>query len=77
MICTSSLRWPSFRAQGCAWPLTIRNASRLIRQVTILARLASSGNPSYFQFERKGPVHTRLGPGVTRVSDSFWPLMDW
>jgi hypothetical protein len=39
--------------------------------------LASCGNPGYFEFERRGPVQQRLGPGLSRESDSFWPLSEW
>jgi hypothetical protein len=61
-------------------------ADRLIRAVyararrsvlTVAGALASYGSPGYFQFERRGPVHTRVGPGVSHVSDSFWPLTEW
>jgi hypothetical protein len=50
-----------------------------IRQVasSMGGALASYGSPAFFQFERRGPVHTRVGPGVSRVSDSFWPLTEW
>ena len=39
--------------------------------------LAAYGSPSFFELERRAPEHRRLGPGVSRVSDSFWPLTDW
>jgi hypothetical protein len=39
--------------------------------------LAACGSPSFFELERRAPEHRRLGPGVSRVSDSFWPLTDW
>jgi hypothetical protein len=31
----------------------------------------------YFQLERQGPFETRLGPGLSRASDSFWALSEW
>ncbi len=45
--------------------------------ITVLGALAAYGNPSFFQFERRGPTVQRLGAGLTRESDSFWPLSDW
>ena len=35
------------------------------------------GTPAFFQFERGGPVHQRLGPGLSRESDSFWAVSEW
>jgi hypothetical protein len=35
------------------------------------------GTPSLFQFERRGPVQRRLGPGLSRDSDAFWPVSEW
>ena len=57
-------------------------SSRMRRWIISLAialwrALAAWGNPSFFELERRGPEHRRLGPGVSRVSDSFWPLTDW
>ena len=31
----------------------------------------------YFQLERRGPIEVRLGPGLTRPSDSFWAHSEW
>jgi hypothetical protein len=45
--------------------------------IALWRALAAWGNPSFFEFERRTPEHRRLGPGVSRVSDSFWPLTDW
>jgi hypothetical protein len=39
--------------------------------------LTAWGNPSFFEFGRRAPEHHRLGPGLSRVSDSFWPLTEW
>ena len=33
--------------------------------------------PAFFELEHKGPVHQRLGPGLSRESDSFWPISEW
>lgn len=35
------------------------------------------GTPAFFEFEHRGPVHERLGPGLSRASDSFWPISEW
>jgi hypothetical protein len=35
------------------------------------------GTPSFFDLERPGPGQRRLGPGLSRESDSFWPLSEW
>ena len=35
------------------------------------------GTPAFFQFERRGPAHQRLGPGLSRESDSFWAVSEW
>ena len=39
--------------------------------------LASCNNPWFFEFERRAPVHQRFGPGLSRASDSFWPISEW
>jgi hypothetical protein len=53
-------------------------ASRALTMTTALLRaLAAYGNPPYFQLERRGPVQQWLGPGVSRESDSFWPMSQW
>jgi hypothetical protein len=50
----------------------------IISMAIVLWRaLAAWGNPSFFELERRAPEHRRLGPGVNRVADSFWPLTDW
>ena len=45
--------------------------------IALWRALAASGSPSFFEFERRAPEHRRLGPGVSRLSDSFWPLTEW
>jgi hypothetical protein len=35
------------------------------------------GTPSFFEFERRAPVQRRLGPGLSRDPDSFWPVSEW
>jgi len=44
--------------------------------LSLLGALASYGNPSFFEFERQEPAYQRLGGGVSRVSDSFWPVSE-
>jgi hypothetical protein len=43
----------------------------------LLRALASVGSPAFFELERRGPTQQRLGPGLIRESDSFWPLSQW
>jgi hypothetical protein len=45
--------------------------------ITLWRALAAWGNPPFFELERRAPEHRRLGPGVSRLSDSFWPLTEW
>ena len=45
--------------------------------IALWRALARWGSHSFFEFERRAPEHRRLGPGVSRVSDSFWPLSEW
>jgi hypothetical protein len=52
-----------------------RHASTLT--IALLGLLASGVRPSYFELERRGPTRERLGPGLSRESDSFWPLSEW
>jgi hypothetical protein len=79
VISSTALRWQSIVVAGCMWKQSMSKVSGRMLHLASLpwARCAAYGSPSYFQFERKAPVHTRLGAGVTRVSDSFWPLADW
>jgi hypothetical protein len=43
----------------------------------LLGAVALGVSPSYFELERRGPTQARLGPGLSRESDSFWPLSEW
>ena len=43
----------------------------------LLRALAGYGNPPYLELERRGPVQQRLGRGVIRESDTFWPISQW
>jgi hypothetical protein len=45
--------------------------------VSVLRARVFWGTPAFFQFERMGPVHQRLGPGLSRESDSFWVVSEW
>jgi hypothetical protein len=44
---------------------------------SLLRALVRWANPGFFELERRGPVSTRLGPGLSRECDSFWPLSEW
>jgi hypothetical protein len=52
-----------------------KHASTLV--MALLSSLSSGVRPSYFELEQRGPTHHRLGPGLSRESDSFWPLSEW
>jgi hypothetical protein len=69
----------TMRTQSISGAFLMRAASTGVRRAAsaLGGALAFCGNPAFFQFERKGPVETRLGPGVSRVSDSFWPSTEW
>jgi hypothetical protein len=74
--------WTSALDDAVEYPVIRSTGSRtrpsIISMATALWRaLAACGSPSFFELERRAPVHRRLGPGVSRVSDSFWPLTDW
>lgn len=56
-------------------PLIIAQRVRTLTH-SLLGAIAAYGNPSFFDFERQGPVHHSLGGGVSRVSDSFWPISE-
>jgi hypothetical protein len=45
--------------------------------IALLGTVASWGNPRFFERERRDPTFQRLGPGLGRESDSFWPLSQW
>jgi hypothetical protein len=45
--------------------------------ISVLAALAASSSPTYFDLAHQGPVEHLLGPGLSRESDSFWPLSHW
>jgi hypothetical protein len=67
----------SIRSTG--WRTRLRVFAEQTKAVTIalLGALASSVRPSFFELERRGPTHQRLGPGLSRESDCFWPLSEW
>ena len=46
-------------------------------RIALLAALAAWATLWYFEFERRGPTHQRLGPGLSRESDSFWAQSEW
>jgi hypothetical protein len=45
--------------------------------IAMLGAVASGVSPSYFELEHRAPTQTRLGPGLSRESDSLWPLSEW
>jgi hypothetical protein len=65
--------------RSTGWRERLQVVAAQARTVTIalLGALASSARPSYFELERRGPTQRRLGPGLSRESDSFWPLSEW
>jgi hypothetical protein len=65
--------------QTTAWRKRLQTVARHASTLTmaLLGALSSSVHPSYFDLEQLGPTHQRLGPGLSRESDSFWPLSEW
>jgi hypothetical protein len=45
--------------------------------IALIGALATCGSPSFCELERRSPTVLRLGPGLSRESDSFWPLSEW
>jgi hypothetical protein len=66
---TRSTRWRK--------PLDVVAAQAKTVIVALLGAVASGVSPSYFDLARRGPTTQRLGPGLSRESDSFWPLSEW
>jgi hypothetical protein len=62
-----------------AWRTRVQGVANRAQtlMISVLAALAASSSPTYFDLERQGPVEHRLGPGLSRESDSFWPLSNW
>jgi hypothetical protein len=67
----------SIRPTG--WRKRLRIFAAQTKAVTIAlpGALASSVRPAFFEHERRGPTHQRLGPGLSRESDCFWPVSEW
>lgn len=61
------------------WAELLQAIARQARSAarTVLGAVASASTPTFFDLERQGPVQRRLGPGLSRESDSFWPLSEW
>jgi len=87
---TSALRVQPFAESSDAVELTTTHSAEFRYRLHVLAAqaarvvtkalpgaIASGVSPSYFDLERYGPSQTRLGPGLSRESDSFWPLSEW
>jgi hypothetical protein len=66
------------KTRSTRWRDRLQVLAAQTRTVTIavLGAVAAGTSPSYFDIER-GPTQTRLGPGLSRESDSFWPLSEW
>jgi hypothetical protein len=65
------------RSAGWRHRLQVLAAQARAVTVRLLGAVASGLGPSYFELERRAPIQTRLGPGLSRESDSFWPLSEW
>jgi hypothetical protein len=65
--------------QTTSWRQRVQGVAEHAATLTmaLLGSLASGVRPSYFELEQRGPTHDRLGPGLSRESDSFWPLSEW
>jgi hypothetical protein len=65
--------------QSTTWRDRLNVLTAHARTVTnaLLGAVALGVSPSYFELERRAPTQTRLGPGLSRESDSFWPLSEW
>jgi hypothetical protein len=65
--------------QSRGWSAPLQGIAKRAQTVTIsmLAALAASSAPTYFDVGRQRPVEQRLGPGLSRELDSFWPLSHW
>jgi hypothetical protein len=67
---------PDARSRGWRERLVVVGVKAEAVTMALLGALASGVRPSYFELERRGPTHQRLGPGLSRESDSFWPLAE-
>jgi hypothetical protein len=65
------------RSAGWRDRLQVLGAHARAVTIAVLGAVAAGVSPSYFELEQRGPTHTRLGPGLSRESDSFWPLSEW
>jgi hypothetical protein len=74
---SAAVRLESIRSTGWQKRLCVFSRQILAVAIALLRSLASAGNPPFFELERRGPVEHRLGPGLTRDIDSFWPLSQW
>jgi hypothetical protein len=68
---------PASRSTGwrSALPVVVKHVATVT--TALLSALGSWANPSFFEPGRGGPAEQRLGPGLSRESDSFWPLSQW
>jgi hypothetical protein len=68
---------PGVRSTGCRKRLWAVAKQARATTIAVLGTFATQGNPSFFELERRTPADHRLGPGLSRESDSFWPLSEW
>ena len=75
----TSLHSPTLRVRTSTCVHSIHVVAERVQTVllSLFGACALYGNPSFFEVERQGPVRHRLGPGVSRVSDLFWPVSEW
>jgi hypothetical protein len=61
------------------WHARLRTIAKRGREkcMSLLGASFFWGCPSFLELERQSPVHLRLGPGVSRDSDSFWAVSEW
>jgi hypothetical protein len=71
-VLDDAVECPGIRSAGSRTRLWIISVT-----IALWRALAAWGNPSFFELERRTCEHRRLGPGVSRVSDSFWPISEW
>jgi hypothetical protein len=67
------------RARSPLWQQCIQLIGHSLRRMgaSLLRLRVVWGTPAFFQFERQGPVQRRLGPGLSRDPDGFWPVSEW
>jgi hypothetical protein len=72
-----TIRQPSAEFEHDVDRAGVRSTGWRMLPIALWRALTACCNPSFFELERPAPEHRRLGPGVSRVSDSFWPITEW